>query len=67
MKKMGFTIEYLDDGTAKATLDLVEEEKLECPEATVQNAPSYEGHAQLEGQKTPQETQTRKPKEMVSV
>jgi acetyltransferase len=67
MKKMGFSVEYLDDGTAKATLDLGEEEKLECPETAVQNAPSYEGHPQLEGQNTPQETQTQKPKEMVSV
>jgi len=26
MKKMGFTIEYLDDGTVKATINLREEE-----------------------------------------
>jgi hypothetical protein len=32
MKKMGFVIEYLDDGTAKATLDLREEELASCPE-----------------------------------
>jgi acetyltransferase len=32
MKKMGFTIEYPDDGTAKATLNLREEEEAQCIE-----------------------------------
>jgi len=32
MKKMGFTIKYLDDGTAKATLNLKEEEQVVCTE-----------------------------------
>jgi hypothetical protein len=32
MKKMGFTIEYLDDGTARATLNLKEEEEAQCRE-----------------------------------
>ena len=30
MKKMGFTTEYADDGTVKATLDLMEEEQVPC-------------------------------------
>jgi acetyltransferase len=32
MKKMRFTIEYLDDGTARATLNLKEEEEAQCKE-----------------------------------
>jgi len=33
MKKMGFTIKYLDDGTVKATLNLKEEELgIQCAE-----------------------------------
>ena len=32
MKKMGFTVEYQDDGTAKATLNLREEEEAQCIE-----------------------------------
>jgi acetyltransferase len=67
MKKMGFSVEYLDDGTARATLDLGEEERLECSETTVQNASSIEGHPETEGQNAQQETQTQKPKELVSV
>jgi hypothetical protein len=67
MKKMGFSVEYLDDGTARATLDLGEEEKLECSETTVQNTSSVEGHPKTEEQNAQQETQTQKPKELVSV
>jgi hypothetical protein len=67
MKKMGFSVEYLDDGTAKANLDLGEEEKLECPETPIQNVPSVEGHPKMGEQKAQPETQTKKPKELVSV
>jgi acetyltransferase len=33
MKKMGFTTEYADDGTVKATLNLREEEQVPCSES----------------------------------
>ena len=32
MKKMGFAITFMEDGTAKGTLDLKQEELLKCPE-----------------------------------
>jgi acetyltransferase len=32
MKRMGFAVTYLDDGTAKATLNLMEEEGVRCEE-----------------------------------
>ncbi len=32
MKKMGFTVTYMEDGTAKGGLNLKEEEMLKCPE-----------------------------------
>jgi hypothetical protein len=39
MKKMGFTTEYADDGTVKATLNLREEEQGPCSEGqTVEKA-----------------------------
>jgi hypothetical protein len=66
MKKMGFSVEYLDDGTARATLDLAEEEKQGCPETTVQNEPSPEDHPKTEGQNAQQETRPQNLKELVS-
>jgi acetyltransferase len=65
MKKMGFYLEYLDDGTAKATLDLANEEKLECPQPSPRNA-STESIRELESQNTTSETSEKKPKETIS-
>jgi hypothetical protein len=39
MKKMGFTTEYANDGTVKATLNLREEEQIPCSEGqTIEKA-----------------------------
>jgi acetyltransferase len=40
MKKMGFTTQNQDDGTVKATLDLMEEEKTVCPETAPSTPPA---------------------------
>ncbi len=66
MEKMGFSLEHLDDGTAKASLDLEEEEKLEHPEKMVQATPPDESHPQLRGQNSNQATKTQ-PKEKISI
>lgn len=39
MKKMGFTINYLEDGTARGTLNLKEEELMKCPEPRMAGQP----------------------------
>jgi acetyltransferase len=40
MKKMGFTTQNQDDGTVRATLDLMEEEKTVCPEIAPPPSPA---------------------------
>jgi acetyltransferase len=42
MKKMGFNIEYLNDGTAKAILNLREEELASCVEPRIAEEPQLE-------------------------
>jgi acetyltransferase len=50
MKKMGFTVKYLEDGTAKATLDLKEEEAaVQCVE---QNSAGTQAQFQREQKQT---------------
>ena len=66
MKKMGFSVEYLDDGTSRATLDLKEEEKIVCPETVVPKELSPNGQPQAEKQSVEQIHQIQKPQEPVS-
>jgi len=66
MKKMGFSVEYLDDGTSRATLDLKEEEKIVCPETVVPKESSPNGQPQAEKQSVEQIHQIQKPQEPVS-
>jgi len=40
MKKMGFTTQNQDDGTVRATLDLMEEERMVCPEIAPPPSPA---------------------------
>jgi acetyltransferase len=56
MEKMGFTIKYMDDGTAKASLNLKEEE-VQCPEprGTVEAQPRPELQAEQKQPETMQE------------
>jgi len=63
MKKMGFSVEYLDDGTSRATLDLKEEEKIVCPEIVVPKESSPNGQPQAEKQSVEQTRQIWKPQE----
>jgi hypothetical protein len=40
MKKMGFKVNYMEDGTAKGVLNLREEELMKCPEPTTAAEPT---------------------------
>jgi hypothetical protein len=62
MKKMGFSVKYLDDGTARATLDLREEEKV-CPDIAKPEELSTNVPEQVTRQIVEQTSQTQKPQE----
>jgi acetyltransferase len=62
MKKMGFSVKYLDDGTARATLDLREEEKV-CPDIAKPEELSTNVPGQVTRQIVEQTSQMQKPQE----
>jgi acetyltransferase len=62
MKKMGFSVKYLDDGTARATLDLKEEEQ-ECSDITTPKELSTNIPEQVTRQIVEQTSQMQKPQE----
>jgi acetyltransferase len=62
MKKMGFSVKYLDDGTARATLDLREEEK-ECSDMITPKELSTNIPEQVTRQIVEQTSQMQKPQE----
>jgi acetyltransferase len=53
MKKMGFTIKYMDDGTVKGTLDL-KEEQTKCVEPKAENENHTQNHAEAQLEPTEQ-------------
>ncbi|MCJ7699937.1 GNAT family N-acetyltransferase, partial [Candidatus Bathyarchaeota archaeon] len=62
MKKMGFSVKYLDDGTARATLDLREEEQ-ECSDMITPKELSTNIPEQVTRQTVEQTSQMQKPQE----
>jgi hypothetical protein len=59
MKKMGFSISYLEDGTVKGTLNLKEEEA-QCiePKASQETQPQNQTQTQLEQKEHKKEEET---------
>jgi len=52
MKKMGFTLSYMEDGNVKGILNLIEEEQAKCPEPRVAQEPRVEAEpAQVKNRK----------------
>jgi acetyltransferase len=62
MKKMGFTITYLGDGTVKGTLDLRQEEMTPCPELKHDKTPEVPAETE---QTTLEEQTLRKEAEQI--